>query len=91
MQLTNANKGAVILAVNAVLYLLVGFGIPITNEQMGLIGGAVNALMGAYLALTYQDSPKRLPEGLKEDDVAMYITKVPEEEEVIEDMRNPDE
>ncbi len=75
MNLTNANKGAVILAVNAVLYMLVGFGVPLSSEQVGLVGGAVNALMGAYLALTYQDSPKRLPEGMTKDEVAAVITE----------------
>lgn len=84
--LTNANKGAIIIAVNAVLALLVGFGVPITNEQTGLIGGAVNALLGVWLAFTYEDSPKRLPKGVKDEDVQMYVLNVPEDEEVIEDM-----
>lgn len=63
LNLTNANKGAVIVAVNSLLILLQAF-FPdmISQEQRAAVEGFVNAILGTWLALTYKDSPRRIPE-----------------------------
>lgn len=63
MNLTNATKGNVVAAVNAVLGMLVGLGVlHLTDAQIGSIVGAVNAVALAVMALTYKASPKRVPD-----------------------------
>lgn len=59
--MTNTTKGNLTAAVNAILAMLVGLGIlDLTNEQIGLVVGAVNAVALALISLTYKQSPKRV-------------------------------
>ncbi len=60
--MTNALKAQIIVAVNAVLALVVAFGVSLTDAQTGAITLAVNAALGVWIAATYKDSPKRLPD-----------------------------
>lgn len=60
-QMTNATKAAVIASVNAVLGLVVVFGVPLTNVQLAAIVTAANAILGLYVALTYKNSARRIP------------------------------
>ena len=62
LNLTNATKAQVIVALNAVLSLVTAFGLDLSNEQMAAITTAVNALLALWIALTYKDSPKRIPD-----------------------------
>jgi hypothetical protein len=67
--LTNANKAAVIVAVNALLILIQAF-FPeaMSDQQRTALEGFVNAVLGAWVAFTYKDSPKRIEsEELVED------------------------
>lgn len=59
--MTNTTKGNLTAAVNAILAMLVGLGIlDLTNEQIGLVMGAVNAVALLLISLTYKQSPKRV-------------------------------
>ena len=59
--MTNTTKGNLTAAVNAILAMLVGPGIlDLTNEQIGLVMGAVNAVALLLISLTYKQSPKRV-------------------------------
>lgn len=63
MNLTNATKGNLVAAVNAILAMLVGLGVlHLTDAQIGLVVGAVNALAIVVMGFTYQSSPKRVPD-----------------------------
>ncbi len=59
--MTNATKASVIAAVNAVLAAAVTLGLPLTTDQYGAVGIALNAVLALYVALTYKRSPKRIP------------------------------
>lgn len=61
--MTNAVRAAIIAAVNAVLSLLLAFGVGVSDAQVAAIGVTVNALLGLWVALTYKDSPARIPDG----------------------------
>lgn len=61
--MTNAVRAAIIAAVNAVLSLLLAFGVGVSDAQVAAIGVTVNALLGLWVALTYKDSPTRIPDG----------------------------
>ncbi len=61
--MTNAVRAAIIAAVNAVLSLLLAFGVGVSDAQVAAIGVTVNALLGLWVALTYKDSPPRIPDG----------------------------
>jgi len=60
--LTNTTKALLITLINAGLALAIGFGLPVTDAQTGLILGFVNAALGLFVALTYKSSPKRIPD-----------------------------
>lgn len=61
--MTNTTKGNLTAAVNAILAMLVGVGVlDLSNEQIGLIVGAVNAVALVVISLTYKSSPKRIPD-----------------------------
>lgn len=60
MNLTNATKAHVIAVVNAALGVVAAFGY-LSAEQIGAITLAVNAVLAAYVAVTYKASPKRKP------------------------------
>lgn len=59
-QSTNAAKAQVILAVNAVVALLIAFHVVLTAPQLGAVDVAVNAVLSAFVALTYTQSHKRV-------------------------------
>jgi hypothetical protein len=63
---TNATKAQIIVLINAIFSAVVVFGI-FTAEQAGSLGLVANAALGVYVAMTYKDSPKRVPEGLEVD------------------------
>lgn len=58
--MTNATKANVIALVNAVILCLQTFDVPITNAQQAAIGGVVNAVLVAWIGMTYKDSHKRV-------------------------------
>jgi len=58
---TNAVKAQIIVLVNAVMMLLLAFGVDLSDKQQGAIGAAVNAVLGLWVAFTYQKSHKRKP------------------------------
>ena len=61
--MTNATRAAIVAAANAVLSTLVILDLfALTNEQAGSIGVSLNALLGVWVAFTYKDSPKRIPD-----------------------------
>ena len=72
--MTNNVKAQIIVAVNSVLSLLVLLGVPLSQEQQAGVAVAVNAILGAYVALTYKNSPKRVPDGIE-----VYGRYVPKE------------
>ena len=59
-QATNAAKAQVILAVNSLLALLIAFHIVLTAPQLGAVDVAANAVLSAFVALTYTQSHKRI-------------------------------
>lgn len=61
--MTNSTKALVIAAVNALLGLAVSFGVDLTTEQVGAILAVANSLGALAVALTYKNSPKRIPDG----------------------------
>lgn len=60
MQMTNATKAAVITALNALLGVLVAFGVNLTDAQISSVLAFGNALLALWLMLTYKNSKKRL-------------------------------
>ncbi len=60
--MTNAIKAGIIAFVNALLALVVGFGVPLTSVQIGLIGTAVNAGLALWVLATHKNSAKRIPD-----------------------------
>lgn len=63
MQLTNATKAAVVAAVNAALAVIESFNAyDLSDAQRGAVLGAVNAAFVLWIALTYRQSPKRIPD-----------------------------
>lgn len=60
--MTNAKKAAIIAFVNAALAVAVTFGLPLSEVQIGALGVLVNAGLGLYVALSYKNSPMRVPE-----------------------------
>lgn len=63
LTMTNATKAQIIIAVNAIIALLMAFGIDFTDEQQGAIVAALNAALGLWVAFTYDRSKKRAPDG----------------------------
>lgn len=47
--MTDALRGAIIAAVNAVFVCLQAFQVPLTNEQQAAIGAAINAVLVVWL------------------------------------------
>jgi hypothetical protein len=64
---TNATKAQIIVLINAIFSALIVFGL-FTAEQAGSLGLVANAAFGAYVGITYKDSPKRVPDGLEVDE-----------------------
>lgn len=62
LNITNATKANLLAAINALLGVLVLFGVDLTADQMAGILTAVNALAVLIIGLTYKKSPKRVEE-----------------------------
>ncbi len=60
--MTNATKALIITAVNAVLGLVVSFGVALSDAQRGAIVTTVNAVLAVAVALTYKNSSRRIPD-----------------------------
>ena len=67
-QLTNAQKAAIIVFVNALLSTAVVFGLPLSEVQFGALDLLVNTALGLYVALTYKLSPRRIPDVAYEEE-----------------------
>lgn len=61
--ITNATKANVIAALNALLGLLIAFGVPLSDTQTASILVFANTLGAVLIGFTYKDSAKRVPEG----------------------------
>ena len=61
LTMTNTTKAHVIVAINAIMIVVTSFGVTLTDKQQGAIQLAVNADLSLWVALTYQNSPKRKP------------------------------
>ncbi len=66
MNLTNATKAQAAILINSIIAAIVVFGL-LSAEQAGAVGLVANALLSFYVATTYMNSPKRVPEGLEVD------------------------
>lgn len=60
--MTNATKAGIIACINAGLGLAVAFGVVLSPEQMGAILAFANTALGLWVALTYKNSVKRVPD-----------------------------
>ncbi len=60
--LTNATKAQIIIFVNALLGLLVAFGVDFSDAQRVAITTTVNAGLSVWVGFTYKDSPLRVPD-----------------------------
>lgn len=60
--MTNATKANIIAALNALLGLLVAFGVDVTEAQTAAILVFANAIGIIAVSLTFKSSPKRIPE-----------------------------
>lgn len=58
--LTNATKAVIAGVISAALSLATAFGLNLTGEQVGAINAFADAVLIAWVALTYKDSPKRI-------------------------------
>ncbi len=65
--MTNATKANIIAALNALLGLLLAFGVPLSDIQTAAILVFANAAAGMFVGVTFKSSPKRVPEGLEVD------------------------
>lgn len=60
--MTNTTKAICISVLNATLGLAVAFGLNLTDTQTAAILGFGNALLALFVAATYKDSAKRIPD-----------------------------
>jgi hypothetical protein len=60
--MTNATKALVIAFVNAGLALVSAFGVSLSDAQSAAVITFVNAGLALWIALTYKDSSKRIPD-----------------------------
>ncbi len=66
MNLTNATKAQAAILINAIISAVVVFGL-LSDIKAGALGLVANAALGLFVAATYTNSPKRVPEGLEVD------------------------
>lgn len=59
-QITNATKAQLIVSLNEILGLLALFHVVLTTTQLAGIDMAANGALGAFVALTYTQSAKRV-------------------------------
>lgn len=60
--MTNATKALIIAVVNAGFGVVQAFDVPLTDKQIGALMVFANAALALVVALTYKQSPKRIPE-----------------------------
>ncbi len=60
--MTNATKAGIITLANTLLALLVAFGVSLSDAQTAAIVAALNAALALWVGLTFQNSPKRVPD-----------------------------
>lgn len=60
--MTNATKALLISMINAGLVLIVAFGISLSDAQNAAIVGFVNTALALWVAATYKNSHKRVPD-----------------------------
>lgn len=60
--MTNALKGAIGFAANAIMLAIAAFGVGITEKQIAAVGLALNGILAVWMLLTYKASPKRIPD-----------------------------
>lgn len=60
LTMTNAVKAQIIAVVNAILTVLLQFGVSMSDGQKGAILLLVNAVLALWVLLTYQNSHKRV-------------------------------
>ena len=60
--MTNATKAQIVAFANSVLALVVAFGVDLTDAQTAAVSVAVNSALGLWVAVTYRDSAKRIPD-----------------------------
>jgi hypothetical protein len=58
--MTNATKALLIAFLNADLALALAFGIPLSTNQIGACGAAINAGLSLWVGIT-RNSPQRKP------------------------------
>lgn len=71
--MTNTTKGLIAAFINSGLGLAVAFGLPLSTEQVGALTLFLNAGIALFIALTYKNSPRRIPDPVipaREDDFA---------------------
>ena len=61
-EITNASKANIIATANALLGLLLAFGVDITKEQTAALVLLVNTVLVLWIGLTYDLSAKRTPD-----------------------------
>lgn len=60
--MTNSLKAGIIAALNGAFGVAIAFDVPLTEIQIGAINVFVNAILGLWVALTYKNSPSRIPD-----------------------------
>lgn len=60
--MTNATKALLITFFNSLLGLCIAFGLVLTDAQTGAVMLFLNSALALFVALTYKDSPKRIPD-----------------------------
>lgn len=60
--MTNATKAGVIAILNAAIALAVSFGVELSDAQTASVVALANAILGLWVAATYKQSPKRIPD-----------------------------
>lgn len=58
--MTNATKALLIAVFNSALALAAAFGLSLSDAQTAALTGFVNAVLAAWVGLTYKNSPKRI-------------------------------
>lgn len=62
LTMTNATKGNIIALINAIIALVVSFGVNLTDVQQAALVGCVNTALVVWIGFTYKDSFKRIPD-----------------------------
>jgi hypothetical protein len=60
--MTNATKALLIAFVNAGLALIAAFGVSLSDAQSAAVVTFVNAGLALWIAMTYKESAKRIPD-----------------------------